>query len=157
MSESDEFAAIVVLDGDVCRFGSVESDTALTLFAVASEDPSCWNEMTEFWPRYRTPVVCEFLNSLPIESVDKDWALNAIGKTDDWVLIDLNQKRIVTGGWFREVERDAAYAMMEDEDGRQRYPMSVHLPPWWELHKQAEAIDLVLKQTEVLSNGWSVA
>ena len=141
MSESDEFAAIVVLDGDVCRFGSVESDTVLTLFAVASEDPSCWNEMTEFWPRYRTPVVCEFLNSLPIESVDKDWALHAIGKTDDWVLIDLNQKRIVTGGWFREVERDAAYAMMEDEDGRQRYPMSVHLPPWWELHKQAEAID----------------
>ncbi len=73
MSERNEFAAIVVLDGGVCRYGSVESDTALTLLAVASEDPRCWNEMNEFWPRYcciaPAKSACSRVSSVPYQSL----------------------------------------------------------------------------------------
>ncbi len=55
-----------------------------------------------------------------------------------WVLIDLGQKRIVTGREFQPVGRDEAFAMVVDDHGRQHCPLSVHLPPWWELHEQVD-------------------
>jgi hypothetical protein len=139
MTEEHDLVTVAIGDGRKCRLGvSLDTDTAITLIAVASEDPSCWEEMVGYWPRYRTPVVCEFLDSLPLVVVDWDVAMRAVNESDAWVLIDLGRKRIVTGGTFQLVGRDEAFAMVVDEDGRQHCPLSVHLPPWWELHEQAD-------------------
>ena len=73
------------------------------MIAVASEDPSCWEDVLGYWPRYRTPPVCEFLDSLPISPVDLDAPLDAINETDAWAVIDLAQKRIFTGREFQPV------------------------------------------------------
>ncbi|TVS18630.1 MAG: hypothetical protein EA424_10470 [Planctomycetaceae bacterium] len=139
MSEDHGLVTVVIRDGQACRLGaSLDTDTALTLIAVASEDPSCWEDLVGYWPRYRTPVVCEFFDSLPMVAADPEAAWGAISESDAWVLIDLGGKRIVTGGDFQPVGRDAAFAMVVDEDDRQHCPLSVHLPPWWELHEQAD-------------------
>jgi len=58
------------------------------------------------------------------------------------VLIDLGQKRIATGREFQPVGRDDAFAMVVDDDGRQHCPLSVHLPPWWELHEWVD-VDVI--------------
>ncbi len=71
MTKNLDIVTVVIRDDDVCRLGAVlDTDTAMTLIAVASEDPSCWEEMIGYWPRYRTPVVCEFIDSLPLAAVD---------------------------------------------------------------------------------------
>ncbi|MBM4089289.1 MAG: hypothetical protein FJ276_07650 [Planctomycetes bacterium] len=140
MTDELDSVTVVIHDDEVCRLGTaLDTDTAMTLIAVASEDPSCWEELPGYWPRYRTPVVREFIDSLPIAPVDLDAALGAINETDAWVWIDLPQKRILTGRAFQPVGRDAAFAMVVDDNGRQHCPLSVHLPPWWELHEQVEA------------------
>lgn len=74
-----------------------------------------------------------------MDVVGPEIAYGAINESAAWVLIDLGLKQIVTGGEFQPVGRDAAFAMVVDQDGRQHCPMSVHLPPWWELHEQAGA------------------
>lgn len=140
MDENHDIVAVVIRDREDCRLGlSLDTDAAMTLIAVASEDPSCWEDVIGYWPRYRTPAVCEFLDSLPIVTVDLDTAFGAINETGAWVLIDLGQKRIATGRKFQPVGRDEAFAMVVDDDGRQHCPLSVHLPPWWELYEQVDA------------------
>lgn len=53
MTENDENVTVVIREGEHCRLGTaLDSDTALTLIAVASEDPSCWEDMVAYWPRY---------------------------------------------------------------------------------------------------------
>ena len=139
MTDHSEPAVLVIRDGaDHWLATQLDSDTAITLIAVASEDPNCWDEVVGYWPRYRTPVVCEFAESLPLTSVDHETATSAIGETDAWAVIDLDQKRIVTGPEFHPVGRDEAFAMVVDEDGRQHCPLSIHLPPWWELHEHTD-------------------
>lgn len=143
MTENHDVVTVVIRDGEDCRLGaSLDTDTAMTLIAVASEDPGYWEEVVGYWPRYQTPAVGEFVDSLPIEPVDLDAALGAIKQTDTWVLIDLGQKRIVTGREFHSVGRDEAFAMVVDDEGRQHCPLSVHLPPWWELHEQV-GVDVI--------------
>jgi hypothetical protein len=140
MTNEHDIVTVVIRDDEVCRLGAArDTDTAVTLIAVASEDPNSWEDAIGYWPRYRTPAVCEFIDSLPFAAVDLRTACDAIAETDAWVLIDLAQKRIVTGRAFQPVGRDEAFAMVVDEDGRQHCPLSVHLPPWWELHEQVSA------------------
>lgn len=140
MTENHDLVTVVFRDDEVCRLGAaLDTDTAMTLLAVASEDPGSWEDVIGYWPRYRTPAVCEFIDSLPLAAVDLYTARVAIDETDAWVLIDLDQKRIVTGRAFQPVGRDEAFAMVVDDDGRQHCPLSVHLPPWWELHEQVDA------------------
>jgi hypothetical protein len=129
-----------ILDHDACRWGaSIDDDTALTLVAVTSEDPACWEDMVTCWPRYRTPVVSEFAGSLPLEPVDFATARRAFQECGSWVFIDLIQRCIITGPEFQPIERHAAFSMIQDANGNQRWPLSIHLPPWWELHAQADA------------------
>jgi len=143
MAENHDIVAAVIRDREDYRLGvSLDTDTVMTLIAVASEDPSCWEDVIGYWPRYRTPAVCEFVDSLPIVSVDRDAAIGAIKETDAWGLIDLVEKRIVTGGELQPVGRDQAFAMVVDDDGRQHCPLSVHLPPWWELYEQV-GVDVI--------------
>ncbi|WP_442510004.1 hypothetical protein SH528x_001608 [Novipirellula sp. SH528] len=141
MSEEDVPAAVAVFDADGCHFiSSLDPDTVLTLFAVASEDPHNWDEMIDFWPRYRTPVVCEFLSGLPVQKVDQATAMKTIRQTDGWLVLDLIQKRLITGRSVPKIGRDEAFSMGEDDNKDDpSFPLSIHLPPWWELHEQVDA------------------
>lgn len=130
---------VVVLDHEGCRSGTLDDDTATTLIAVASEDPADWSEMVNYWPRYTTRVVPEFASSLPIDRVPREQVLSDIGATDSWIVLDLVQKRYLSGKQFQMIERDACFAMHTDENGDQHDPLSIHFAPWWELHEQVDA------------------
>jgi len=141
--ELEELPVVVVLlDERSCRLAaSLDADSAVTLIAIASEDPSSWDEIVSYWPRYRTPEMSEFADGLPLQVVDRATAIDAIDAIDEkesWCVIDLVQKRICTGRNVMKVDRDAVFAMVTDEKGNQHCPMSVHLPPWWELNEQVE-------------------
>jgi hypothetical protein len=130
----------VIRDQNAWRLGtSLDEDAATTLIAVASEDPNCWDDIAACWPRYRTPPVPEFADGLPIEAVDSATAHTALDQHDSWVVIDLIKKRIITGRDVEPIGRDQAFAMVVDDDGKQHCPLSVHLPPWWEMHEQTDA------------------
>jgi hypothetical protein len=132
-----------VLDADGWRLaGCADEDLALTLFAVASEDPANWQEIAAYWPRYRTPVVAEFADGTPLFPADDSTVRCALAQTGRWLVIDLVRKRITSGKDFNAVGRDQVFAMEVDEKGDQHWPLSIHLPPWWELNEQA-AIDAI--------------
>ena len=140
MKNETRSVAMVVCDSEQCRLGtSLDVDLALTFIAVASEDPHVWNDILGYWPRYRTPVVSECIDRLPIATVDRDVAMRTIGDSNAWVAIDLEHKRIVTGRDFMAVGRDAAFNMYVSDHDQEQFPLSVHLPPWWEFHEQVDA------------------
>lgn len=132
-----------VLDCDACRFGLLTEDVATTLIAVASEEPADWCEMLDYWPRYTSRVVPEFLSSIPLEIVAREDLRESIGNSQLWIVLDREQKRFLSGEAFQPIGRDACFAMHTDENGDQQDPLSIHLPPWWELAEQVrfEAID----------------
>ncbi len=137
-------SAALLIDRDACWLSAaVDEDVALTLIAVASEDPASWDEIAGYWPRYRSPQVPEFADGLTLDRIERAAATDAIVDEVSWVVIDLVQKRITTGPAFPKVGRDQCFAMVEDEKGNQHWPMSVHLPPWWELHEQVAVATLV--------------
>ncbi len=131
----NEVATTVILVDDTGWRWMVQadSDLALTLVAFASEDPSHWEDMIDCWDRYRSPVVPEFASSLPWATVDPQEALQALDQQPAWVMIDLRQKRVLTGGNAVEFERDDAFTMAVNDQGDHCWNVSIHLPPWWEL------------------------
>jgi hypothetical protein len=134
----DELVTFVVLDNAGDRLGVVDPDVSLTLIALASEDPTDWNELLDCWPRYSSRAVPEFPSSLPFEVVTRNDAMAAIRNTGQWVMLDLTQKRYLSGIEAQRIERTACFSMHTDEDGKQRDPLSVHLAPWWEIHEQLQ-------------------
>lgn len=141
MDQYDGSVTLVVLESNRCQMSeTMDVDTALTVIALISDDPDDWEQATSVWPRYRTPVVPEFTSSFPIEEIDRYEVSKLLSASEAWVVVDFPSKRIFTGGRFMAVGRDAAFAMFVDDDGVQHDPMSVHLPPWWELHEGA-AVD----------------
>ncbi len=143
---------VAVIEQDGCHLGtSCDEDSAVTLLAVVSEDPASWADIAAYWPRYRTPQVPEFADGLAIHSADLAEVRAAIGQHESWVVIDLVQKRVMTGRDFDLIGRDQAFTMV-DESGKQHYPLSVHLPPWWELNEQMEANAVDRKR----ERAWSV-
>jgi hypothetical protein len=140
--ELDE-CTVVVLEPTRCLMAeSTDSDTAMTVLALLSEDPSSWDEAASVWPRYCSPAVCEFASGVPFAEADRESAIAALSGAHAWLVIDFDSGCIFTGGKFQEVGRDAAFAMVVDENGKQHCPMSVHLPPWWELHENADVSEI---------------
>jgi hypothetical protein len=138
MDQYDGSVTLVVVESDRCQMSqTMDVDTALTVIALISDDPDDWEQATGVWPRYRTPLLCEFASGLPIEEIDRREVPKLLAAAEAWVVIDFPNKRIFIGGCFMTVGRDADFAMFVDEKGAQHYPMSVHLPPWWELHEKA--------------------
>lgn len=130
---------LAVVEQSGCRLSKCcDEDCAMTLIAVASEDPVTWEDIAAYWQRYRISSVPEFADGLPIQSADWTEARAAIDQHECWVVIDLVQKRILTGRGFDLVGRDEAYTMVDDS-GQKLGPLSVHLPPWWELNEQTDA------------------
>ncbi len=138
----DPSICVAVFDSAGCRCGLLDEDTAITLIAVASEDPLDWDEMMAYWPRYTTRVVPEFASNLPLEIAKREETIDALRESVGWVVLDLTQKKIVTCKTFHEITRDACFAMHINENGKQQDPLSVHLAPWWELHEQVD-LDIV--------------
>ena len=120
------------------RSASLQDGVAMTLIAVASEDPANWQEVSLLWPRYSTSEVPEFVSALPIEMAKPEQAMRDVRDTDDWIVLDLLQKRYLSGRAGEPIGRDACFAMHVDEAGNQREPLSVHFAPWWELHEQVD-------------------
>lgn len=140
--ELDE-CTVVVLEPTRCLMAeSIDSDTAMTVLALLSEDPSSWDEAASVWPRYCSPAVCEFASGVSFAETERESAIEALSVAQAWLVIDFDSGRLFTGGGFHEVGRDAAFAMVVDEEGKQHWPMSVHLPPWWELHENAEVSEI---------------
>lgn len=131
---------VVVIGPDGCRIGrAVEYDSAVTLWATTSEDPHNWDEIAAYWPRYRSPATCEFADALPIAPCTQTTAVNALRQCDDWLVLDLVDKRVFTGRCIQPLGREATLAMVTDEKGNQHCPLPFRLPPWWELHEQVDA------------------
>lgn len=140
MDQETTYGCVVIVEAGQYHVGErVDEDTALTLLATVSEDPASVDEMASLWPRYRTPVVPEFFDAVALQSADRDAAEAAVGRGERWLTIDLSNKRVCTGPEFFEVGRDQAFAMSSDEKQQQECLLSVHLPPWWELHEQVDA------------------
>ncbi len=143
MDQSIDRVNVVVIESGGCHMTThCDLDTATTLIALISEDPASWAEAMSVWPRYRTPAVCEFVSSIPLEECGCDSVMESLLTTNAWVAIDFREQRILTGGQFMPVGRDASFAMVVDESGKQRCPMSIHLPPWWELREGVEPREL---------------
>jgi hypothetical protein len=135
---SQDSVCAVILDHEACQMAVTNEDIALTLIAVASEDPADWAEMIAYWPRYTTRVVPEFASNLPFEIVDHQQIIHAVSETESWIVLDLVQKRFLSGRAFPPITRDACFAMHTDEKGQQHDPLSIHFAPWWELHEQVD-------------------
>lgn len=139
MGSKVETVNVVIADQAACRIATALSeDAAVTLIAVASEDPSCWNDMDACWDRYRTPVVPMDLADLAFRRTEVPAARHELAQHHAWVVIDLTQKQILTGKDIETVGRRAFMALFEDDNVEQQYPLSVSLPDWWELHEQTE-------------------
>ena len=81
---------VVIVEEDGYRLGeTLDEAAALTLVAVASEDPVCWDDVVACWPRYRTPPVPECADSLALERVDFAAARGTLDRHESWVVIDL--------------------------------------------------------------------
>ena len=135
---TDELIHVLVLDSESCRLGLLNEDVATTLVAVASEDPADWNEMLAYWPRYTSRVVPEFLSSVALETGAREGFQNSIGKSQLWIVLDLEQKRFLSGKAVQPIGRDACFAMHTDKNGDQHDLLSVHFPPWWELQEHVD-------------------
>ena len=133
IGEEPEVTAMFLQHEGVSIMKSLDSDTAITLIALLSEDPDDWTEAKGVWPRYRTPAVPEFVDSLPTHSVSLQEGLHEIEAAKSWIVVDFIYKRLLTGGLFMTIEHDNVFAMHVDEVGDHHCPLSIHLPPWWEL------------------------
>lgn len=132
-----ELWTMVVIDASGTRLAErLDSDTGLTLLGLMSEDPSCWQEALDLWPRYRSPVVCEFPRCLPLTKVDVATALSALEANSEWMVLDLVQKRVLTSPKLALLGRDPAYDMCAAGEESPSCPLFIHLPPWWELMEQ---------------------
>ncbi|MEZ6152014.1 MAG: hypothetical protein R3C09_18070 [Pirellulaceae bacterium] len=132
-----ELWTMVVIDASGTRLAErLDSDTGLTLLGLMSEDPSSWEEALDYWPRYRSPVVCEFPSSLPLTLVDSATAFGALESRDQWIVFDLVQKRVLTAPAMSLIGRDPAYDMCAAGEDSPSCPLFIHLPPWWEMLEQ---------------------
>ncbi len=140
MESQEQRVSVVIVDEHGYRLGeSLGEDRMLTLVALASEDPACWDDMEAAWPRYRSPAVPEFISGMAIERVELAVALQAVSCDGAWVVIDLAQKRVVAGPDSPMAGRDVELDIVDGGSRLNRCTLGVHLPPWWEYHENADS------------------
>jgi hypothetical protein len=116
----------------------------LTIWAVMSEDPATWAEVGDYWPRYRTPLVGEFLENLPLRQCELQQSVSAISGQTHWLAFDLVGKRVFSGKETMAVGRDGLLSISSKDHGSQRHLLPIHLPPWWELHESVNPSRLLV-------------
>ncbi|MCA9133402.1 MAG: hypothetical protein KDA45_09615 [Planctomycetales bacterium] len=137
--------AVAVLDSSGWRLApEVSEDIALTLLAVAGDDPSNWSDMLLLWPRHAMPAVPATAEELSLRTCSSEVIRRILGETECWVVLDLVHKRLLTGKRFEPFPRNEFLDMREDPGSGQQCPMGIYLPPWWEIVEQTElsAIDV---------------
>ncbi len=134
---------VVIVEREQCLLGkTIDYDVGLTLLAIMSEDPACWADVAQYWPRYHTQAVCADLPAVQWGTCAEATAREAINGHGNWLLFDLRDKRIATGRDNQSFERDATLALCTEPNGKQRGLLPIHLPPWWELHQHIDATSL---------------
>ncbi len=134
---------VVVCDHELCRFAHmVDYNDALTIWAAVSEDPSNWDELCSYWARYRTPVVSEFLATLPFYAITMDEAVGALGNSGGWIVFDLRTKRLIAGKAVQYLGHRAVLGLGEETPNSRGFPLPICLPPWWEVHQYADPVQV---------------
>lgn len=143
---------VFVLDAHDCRIVKTDENGALTLIAVASEDPSSWNDVVLYWPRYRNPFVPEFVDAFSHRVVDRELAEESIDDwlpPDKWVWVDMHLKRIVSGPGLEHADHKVNLSLtFADESSDHGFYLSICLPPWWEVAKDSPANIIHLPRNE---------
>ncbi|MCU0713294.1 MAG: hypothetical protein MUC43_14635 [Pirellula sp.] len=130
--------SVLIIDHKQCLLAdSIQEDWAITIAALASEDPEDWAAATRVWPRYRTPAVCQDSSEIPFEVVDLADAIETLRGAPAWVAIDLTSKRLFYTGDIIPLEPDSFINTNPDEESDDEWLLVIHLPPWWELHADA--------------------
>lgn len=131
--ENGRCGVVVALNSKTC-FVELESDAAMTLVATLSDDPDTWSEIESLWPRYKTPVVVQEISALPLTWIASSKAPIVLSEYVDWAFIDLDQKRLITSESLGLNGSNCAFDLFNDDCENRRWPLSIHLPPWWEVH-----------------------
>lgn len=135
MSENQSNScALAVLFKEFCGVLHVSGDTAMTIAATLSEDPADWAEVVAYWSRYQTPVVESEIEHLSFVEYTNEAMLDHLRQSEEWIVIDFNGRRLLTSPSMKLGNRNCAFDLYAESDRRKRWPLSIHLPPWWELH-----------------------
>jgi hypothetical protein len=127
--------SLLVIDCDNVLFAVGADDwDAITLLACMSDDPSKWSDVEHIWPRYRTELCSELIDSLSFSTCCIDEATLRLDSTQPWVAFDLVQKRVFSGGGYDELSSDENYGQ---EDEGKRICIPIRLPTWWEFVNDA--------------------
>lgn len=131
-------ALLVLRERDDFWLVELDSDSAMTLLATLSEDPVTRQDMLSCWPRYRTPVVPTSLDGLNWRVISSSQVDEIIHTCPAWAWIDLKNKCLITSQELSLGGREVVFNMIHDSDcvsgdGRDWWPLSVSLPPWWQL------------------------
>ena len=110
MGKATDLCTVVVLENSRSLIAKrLEEDVALTIMGLISDDPGSWEEAKSVWPRYRSPAVCQFPDGLPFEESSLAEVMEVLAVSESWMVIDFQTKRILSGGSFEPVGRDAAF------------------------------------------------
>ncbi len=120
----------VVIDGDLVRvFSPLNDADALALQGCSAEDPATWEDVALIWPRYKfDPENAEFADGLPIRLVSLTEAGRLLQDAPAWFVLDLNGRRVLTGGQFPLLR----LRHTPSGEGDKTTHITV-IPPWWEL------------------------
>jgi hypothetical protein len=154
MAQPNQLITVVVIDANatnpqptcdshvaqpkmVWRIARLSEDAAITLVAACSEDPADRTELLEFLPRYTVPFVQEELRHMQLKdspSATPNW----LRKQGQWVVIDLIRKRTISSPSMWLEGRNHVFDLFDENEPNQRWPLSIHLPPWWEQFDETE-------------------
>lgn len=142
---------IVVVDEHLARVAlGVDDWSATTLLACVSEDPADWSQVASVWPRYQTGPSADRVEDLDFTVVNIETALSQLSHERAWMVIDLRTKRVCLGRANDLMERDGCYAMDEDGVYGRELRILIHLPPWWEFHRNVDLSMVDQPRREVL-------
>ncbi|WP_164101453.1 hypothetical protein [Candidatus Laterigemmans baculatus] len=150
-SEFGEFPnlTVLVIDSQHTRWAADLDDwNAATLLACISEDPANWSELAAVWPRYRVGPSAEFADALPLAVIDPETAVERLSVEECWMVLDFERQRVLSSSAYGDIRRDGCFGIAcdDDEEGASgnsggaaaaEVQMSIHLPPWWEIHNDA--------------------
>jgi hypothetical protein len=138
MGKATDLCTVVVLENSRSLIAKrLEEDVALTIMGLISDDPGSWEEAKSVWPRYRSPAVCQVPDGLPFEESSLAEVMEVLAVSESWMVIDFQTKRILSGGSFEPVGRDAAFSMSLGDKSQGECSLFIRIPPWWELLETA--------------------
>ncbi len=138
MSETfapQETLAVVIDHESIRVLANLNDVDALALLGCVAEDPANWSDIELVWPRYRFhPENTEFVDGFPIQETSTDEAIRLLADASAWFVLDLLQRRVLTGGEF-PLQR-LRHSPVGEENEMAHITV---LPPWWELRRNVSA------------------